>query len=140
MCGLRYRANLSEAARRDRESAVIVSFVLRMFPYDALAATLAEYGLVTERLAGATFVQRRFRDVEEFTKTLARLAERGIDTTGFESEGRFQAELYVSRPEADVMSAPLGDLVTVTSGRNRPVGTRYVQVETDGIARIALEP
>jgi hypothetical protein len=73
----------------------IVSFVLRMFPYDALAATLAEYGLVTERLAGATFVQRRFRDVEEFTKTLASLAERGVDTTGFESEGRFQAELYV---------------------------------------------
>jgi SAM-dependent methyltransferase len=118
----------------------IVSFVLRMFPYDALARALAEHGLVTERLAGATFVQRRFRDVEEFTKTLAQLAERGVDTAGFESEGRFQAELYVSRPEADVRAAPLGDLVTVTSGRNRPVGTRYVQVETDGVSRIALEP
>jgi hypothetical protein len=118
----------------------IVSFVLRMFPYDALANALAEYGLVTERLAGANFVQRRFRDIEEFTKTLARLAERGIETAGFESEGRFQAELFVSRPEADVRAAPLGDLVTVTSGRNRPVGARYVQVENDGVTRIALEP
>jgi SAM-dependent methyltransferase len=118
----------------------IVSFVLRMFPYDALAASLASYGLVTERLAGATFVQRRFRDVEEFTKTLSQLAERGIDTSGFESEGRFQAELYVSRPEADVLAAPLGEIVTVTSGRNRPVGARYVQVEAHGVTRIALEP
>jgi len=118
----------------------IISFVLRMFPYDALATTLGEYGLVTERLAGATFVQRRFRDVEEFTKTLAVLAERGIDTAGFESEGRFQAELFVSRPEADVHAAPLGEIVTVTSGRNRPVGTRYVQVETGAGTRIALEP
>jgi SAM-dependent methyltransferase len=118
----------------------IISFVLRMFPYDTLAGTLAEYGLVTERLAGAAFVQRRFRDVEEFTKTLSQLAERGIDTAGFESEGRFQAELFVSRPAADVQAAPLGELVTVTSGRNRPVGTRYVQVETDGVTRIALEP
>jgi hypothetical protein len=118
----------------------IISFVLRMFPYDTLAASLAGHGLVTERLAGATFVQRRFRDVQEFTKTLEQLAERGVDTTGFESEGRFQAELFVSRPEADVQAVPLGDLVTVTSGRNRPVGTRYVQVETDGVTRIALEP
>jgi hypothetical protein len=118
----------------------IISFVLRMFPYDALADALAEHGLVTERLAGATFVQRRFRDIEEFTKTLSRLAERGVETAGFESEGRFQAELYVSRPEADVRAAPLGELVTVTSGRNRPVGPRYVQVENDGVTRIALEP
>lgn len=118
----------------------IISFVLRVFPYDTLAATFAEHGLVTERLAGATFVQRRFRDVDEFTNTLAQLTERGVDTTGFESEGRFQAELFVSRPEADVQSAPLGELVTVTSGRNRPVGARYVQVESDGVTRIALEP
>src|SRR5690606_2437014 len=118
----------------------IVSFVLRMFPYDALADTFSDYGLITERLAGATFVQRRFRDVKEFTRTLDVLAERGIDTTGLESEGCFQAELFVSRPEADVREAQLGEIVTVTSGRNRPVGTRYVQVETDEGVQIALEP
>ncbi len=118
----------------------IVSFVLRMFPYDRMAAALEGYGLVTERLAGATFVQRRFRDVEEFQRSLALLAERGVDTVGFESEGRFQAELFVSRPAADVRAAPLGEIVTVTSGRNRPVGARYVQVPTGSGMQIAIEP
>ncbi len=118
----------------------VVSFVLRMFPYDDMAAALEAYGLVTERLVGATFVQRRFRDVEEFKSSLAVLAERGVDTSGFEAEGRFQAELFVSRPAADVRAAPLGEIVTVTSGRNRPVGPRYVQVETGGGTQIAIEP
>jgi hypothetical protein len=118
----------------------IVSFVLRLFPYHRMAAALEGYGLVTERLAGATFVQRRFRDVEEFQRSLAALAERGVDTEGFESEGRFQAELFVSRPEAEVRAAPLGEIVTVTSGRNRPVGARYVQVDTGAGMQIAIEP
>lgn len=118
----------------------VVSFVLRMFPYDRMTAALEAYGLVTERLAGATFVQRRFRDVEEFQKSLAVLADLGIDTSGFEADGRFQAELFVSRPAADVRAAPLGELVTVTSGRNRPVGARYVQVETGNGTQIAIEP
>lgn len=118
----------------------VVSFVLRMFPYDRLADALSQFGLVTERFSGATFVQRRFRDAREFTSTLAQLAELGIDTMGFESEGRFQADLFVSRPEADVRAAPLDELITITSGRHRPVGTRYVQVETEKGTQIALEP
>jgi SAM-dependent methyltransferase len=118
----------------------IVSFVLRMFPYDRMAAALEGYGLVTERLAGATFVQRRFRDVDEFKRSLAVLADLGVDTAGFEADGRFQAELFVSRPAADVRAAPLGEIVTVTSGRNRPVGARYVQVETGSGMEIAIEP
>ncbi len=117
----------------------IVSFVLRMFPYDRMAASLESYGLVTERLGGATFVQRRFRDVEEFTRSLAALAERGIDTAGFEADGRFQAELFVSRPAAAVRAAPLGEIVTISSGRNRPVGPRYVQVDTGSGMQIAIE-
>jgi SAM-dependent methyltransferase len=118
----------------------VVSFVLRMFPYDPLEEALSEHGLVTERLASATFVQRRFRDVEEFEKTLAALAERGIDTNGFGSEGLFHAELFVSRPAADVRAAPLDELVTVTSGRNRPIGARYVQFEGEEGPQISLEP
>lgn len=118
----------------------VISFVLRMFPYDRMAAALESYGLVTERLEGATFVQRRFRDVEEFKNSLAVLAELGVDTTGLEAEGRFQAELFVSRPAAEVRAAPLRELVTVASGRNRPVGARYVQVETESGVQIAIEP
>ena len=118
----------------------IISFVLRMFPYDPLADALAERGLVTERLQGATFVQRRFRDVEEFESTIAKLRERNIDPTGFESDGLFQADLFLSRPAADAEALPLETLVTVTSGRNMPVGPRYVQVEADHGLQVALEP
>ncbi|EQD29504.1 hypothetical protein B1A_20680, partial [mine drainage metagenome] len=32
----------------------VVSFVLRMFPYEPIAAELGKRGLVTEKLAGAT--------------------------------------------------------------------------------------
>lgn len=118
----------------------IISFVLRMFPFEPLAAAFAERGLVTERLQGATFVQRRFRDVEEFERTIATLEERGIDTAGFESEGLFQAELFLSRPEADAHAEPLEELVTVTSGRHKTVGPRYVHVKTDDGMQVAIEP
>lgn len=118
----------------------IVSFVLRMFPYDNIADELAKHGLITERLAGATFVQRRFRDVEEFTHCLGNLEKLGIDTGGLESEGRFQAELFVSRPREDVRAAPLGDLVKVVSGRNRTVGTRYVRVGRGKRSQVVRAP
>jgi len=118
----------------------IISFVLRMFPYEPLARTFAERGLVTEKLQGATFVQRRFRDTAEFESTNATLEQRGIDTAGFESEGLFQADLFLSRPEEDARAAPLEELVTVSSGRHKTVGPRYVQVKTDDGTQITLEP
>jgi SAM-dependent methyltransferase len=116
----------------------IISFVLRMFPYDALIDAFAEHGLVTERLTSAVFVQRRFRDLAEFDCSLDQLAKRGIDTRGFESDGLLRAELYVSRPRSDVETAPLESIVTVCSGRNRPIGTRYVRVGADE-GKVALE-
>ena len=117
----------------------VVSFVLRMFDYEPMAAALADYGLVTERLAGATFAQRRFRDEREFANTLEMLRSRGKDPRGLESEGLFQAELFVSRPRKDVEACPLTQLVTVSSGRQRSVGTRFVLVETAGGARVVRE-
>ncbi len=118
----------------------VISFVLRMFPYDKMASALSEIGLVTERLAGVTFVQRRFRDAEEFEGSLAALAAVGIETDGLESEGVYHAELYLSRPGDDVRACPLEDIVNITSGRNRPVGPRYVHVETSRGLEVALEP
>jgi len=117
----------------------IISFVLRMFPYDALETVFASQGLVTERLASAMFVQRRFRDVAEFESALDVLASRGLDTRDFESDGLLRAELYVSRPASDVAAAPLESIVTISSGRDRPVGVRYVQVGT-AERQVALEP
>lgn len=118
----------------------IISFVLRMFPFDSLAGTFAKCGLVTERLAGATFIQRRFRDADEFESSLATLAALGIDATGLESEGLFHADLILSRPEADARAAPLEDIVTVASGRGRPIGPRFVHVDGNEGLRVALEP
>ena len=40
----------------------VAAFVLRQFPFDEIADRLAEFGLVTEKLPDATFLQRRFRD------------------------------------------------------------------------------
>lgn len=117
----------------------IISFVLRMFPYDGFIAAFAERGMVTEKLAGSTFVQRRFRNEEEFERSLAALRARDIDTSGFEADGLFQAELFVSRPEADARAMPLDDIVTVTSGRFGSLGSRYVEVGQDDEARIAME-
>jgi SAM-dependent methyltransferase len=118
----------------------IISFVLRMFPFDSLAATFAQRGLVTERLTGVTFIQRRFRDAEEFESTLANLAAVGIDSTGLESEGLFHADLILSRPEADARAVPLDNIVTVASGRGRPIAPRYVHVDGNDGLQVTLEP
>jgi hypothetical protein len=109
-----------------------------MFPYDDFSALFAEYGLVTERLASALFVQRRFRDLDEFTSGLDALSRRGVTTEGFESDGRLRAELHVSRPAAQVAAQPLDSLVTICSGVNRPVGTRFVRVG-ENEREVALE-
>ncbi|WOH80268.1 class I SAM-dependent methyltransferase [Bradyrhizobium sp. BEA-2-5] len=118
----------------------IISFVLRMFPFDSLAATFAKHGLVSQRLTGATFIQRRFRDAEEFESCLAALTRLGVDATGLESEGLFHADLILSRPETDARANPLEDIVTVASGRGRPIGPRYVHVEGNEGLQVALEP
>jgi SAM-dependent methyltransferase len=117
----------------------VISFVLRMFPYDRFEKVMGSYGLVTEKLASATFVQRRFRDEEEFEGTLETLSQIGVDPTGFESEGLTHAELYLSRPAEDVRAMSLDEIVTVTSGRNRPIGARYVRVETGNGLQVAIE-
>lgn len=117
----------------------VISFVLRMFPYDGLEAAFAQRGMVTERLSGATFVQRRFRDAEEFQKTLAAVTARGLDPAGLEGDGLLQAELFLSRPEADARALPLDRMVTVASGRNRASSARFVMVEAAGGTRVGME-
>jgi hypothetical protein len=111
-----------------RESAPqpwIASLVLRMFPYDAIAEEISRFGLVTEKLEGVTFVQRRFHSEQECKATLETLEKMGVDPAGKENEGLFHAELYVSRPRAEVESCRLSDLVSVTSGAGRRYGRRY---------------
>jgi hypothetical protein len=118
----------------------VVSFVLRMFPYDRLATLFGERGLVTEHLQSALFAQRRFIDLEEFESCLNHVADDGLDSRGLEARGLLQASLFVSRPASDVRHASLQDIVTISVGRNRATGTRYVRVPMLEDDLVALEP
>lgn len=130
-----YRHLLDAAARPPW----VISFVLRMFPFDAFIETFKGFGMVTEKLANATFVQRRFRDEEEFKGCLQTLANRGISTRGLEEEGLLHAELFLSRPKSDARAKPLNEIVTISSGRFNTLGARYVKVEQDGDLKIGME-
>ncbi len=119
----------------------VVSFVLRMFDYEAIASRLERDGLVTEKLRSAAFIQRRFHDEDEAKQVIGILRGRGIDPTGLESEGFLAAELYVSRPREQVAALPLDWLVRVVSGRNLSFGPRLVQVGREGERLVApLKP
>jgi hypothetical protein len=109
---------LAKVARQGR-APWVASFVLRMFPYDVIAATLAEQGLVTEPYEGATFVQRRFADREEMEAAIRAVEARGLDSFGHETEGLYQANLFISRPRQEIERRPIQELVTVVSGANK---------------------
>jgi hypothetical protein len=99
-----------------------------MFPYDRIASTLARYGLETEKFEGATFVQRRFNDRKEMEAAVSAVEALGIDTRGHETEGVYLADLYVSRPAAEIERMPLQKMVNVVSGANKPwtIGTNVL--------------
>jgi SAM-dependent methyltransferase len=109
----------------------VASFVLRMYPYTGIEETLGRKGLVTQKLEGATFVQRRFHSEQECRETLHCLEEAGISTQGKEAEGLLHAELYVSRPEADIEAVPLEQIASVTTGEYHTFGPRYRRVADD---------
>lgn len=104
----------------------VASFVLRMFPFDAISKTLADAGLQTEPLAGTTFVQRRFKSEAECREVTSRLTALGIDPEGKESEGLLHANFYLSRPEHEAQDLPLADLVSIAQGTRRAFGRRFV--------------
>jgi SAM-dependent methyltransferase len=132
---------LGQLARR-RRPAWVVSFVIRMFPFDDIAATLAAQGLVTEKFEGTTFVQRRFADIDEMEAAVRAVEGRNIDTRGHEAEGLYHAELYVSRPPEEIERCPLHRLVSVVSGANKPwtVGTNVLATYGDTARRRARSP
>ncbi|ONH55572.1 methyltransferase type 12 [Frankia sp. CcI49] len=74
-------------------------FVLRMFPFEAISASLADLGYKTVRL-DRLFRQRRFASQEEQHVVLDTLSDIGIDPTTAEGRGWLYAELFVSRPPA----------------------------------------
>lgn len=88
----------------------VATFVLRMFDYSQIATVLAERGLVTERLEGVTFKQRRFASPHEQASATAAVQERGLDPRGKEEDGWFHAEFFLSRPAGDA-GVPVDDLL-----------------------------
>lgn len=91
----------------------VAAFVLRMYPYDHIAEGLTQHGLVTEQLPGTTFPQRRFASDEEQSAALQGVRARGTDTHGKEEDGWYHCDLFLSRPEADVASLPLPELISI---------------------------
>ncbi|MEU8917886.1 hypothetical protein [Streptomyces nigrescens] len=89
----------------------VAAFVLRTVSYQPVSALLARAGLVTEKLTTRTFRQRRFADGGERRATFDALAGLGLSTAGKESDGFYHAELYLSRPAADVAALPLEELL-----------------------------
>lgn len=89
----------------------VAALCLRTVPYAPIAEALAERGLVTERLAGRTFPQRRFADDQERAYALEALAELGIDPAGKEAEGRYHVDVFLSRPAQDAAARPIGELL-----------------------------
>jgi hypothetical protein len=75
-------------------------FILRMFPFDPIADTLAAAGYETVRREGL-FRQRRFATDEEQAQVLETLADAGVDPSGVETGGWLYAGLYVSRPRGE---------------------------------------
>ena len=76
----------------------VAVFALRWVSYEDISEVLSGFGLVTEKLEGHTFTQRRFTDAEEREYVLEELARMDVDTTGKEDTGWYHANFYLSRP------------------------------------------
>jgi hypothetical protein len=82
----------------------VAAFALRWVSYEEISEVLSEHGMVTEKLEGHTFTQRRFTDAEEREYVLEELEGMGVETAGKEEDGWYHANFYLSRPawEANV--------------------------------------
>jgi len=72
-------------------------FLLRMFPFDRIAARLSALGYDTVRVGGV-FPQRRFASAREQARIIETMTAAGVDPAGLEAAGRLYARLYVSTP------------------------------------------
>lgn len=86
-------------------------FVLRMFSFEPIKEALAEKGYVTAR-GTQPVPQREFASDLEREQVLDRLVDMGVDPSGFETEGSFYADLFVSRPLADTRLVPSSVLIS----------------------------
>jgi len=88
----------------------VAVFALRWVSYEEISEVLSRYGLVTEKLAGQTFLQRLFIDDAEREYVLEELTKMGLNPTGKEDAGWYHANFYLSRP-AQEAKIPLETLL-----------------------------
>ena len=88
----------------------VAVFALRWVSYEEVSNVLSRYGLITEKLSGHTFTQRRFADDAERGYVLEKLAKMGVDADGKEEEGWHHTNFYLSRP-ADESGMPVEALL-----------------------------
>jgi len=98
------------------------SFALRTSPFYQLQTAIQGKGLVTEKLEGVTFVQRRFANTQEWTSVLLTLETMGLSAVGKEADGVLHTEFHIARPSADAVARPLSKLMSVNVGQNQHFG------------------
>lgn len=87
-----------------------VAFVLRIFSFSEIAAVFKEHGLVTEKVPGIVFRQRKFSSAGERDAAISSVEARGLDPTNLESDGWFYAECYITRPATEAGRMPIEHL------------------------------
>ncbi|GEL18664.1 hypothetical protein [Pseudonocardia asaccharolytica] len=108
-------------AIRDPHDLWAAVFVLRIFDYDEITELFTRHGLVTERVPGMTFRQRRFADRTEHEAAVNEVVRRGLDPAGKEADGWYHAECFITRPAAVAAQVPIADLVAaVRAGLANP--------------------
>jgi carnitine O-acetyltransferase len=90
-------ATLARVARSGDRLPWMAHFVLRMYPFEPIAACLADLGYATTRVE-QVFHQRRFASPEEQAQVVDTLTGLGLDPSGLEAEGWLYAQLFISRP------------------------------------------
>ncbi len=93
-------------------------FVLRMFPFEPVAESLAGLGYETVHIEHV-FKQRRFASPQEQSLVLDTLWAVGVDPRGLEADGWLYAQLHVSRPR-DTKSYAVVDLATSNESSSSP--------------------
>lgn len=107
-----------EAARD--EPPWIAAFSLRWIDFEPIATSLAEVGLVTERVPGYCVAQRRFADEQERQAALIGLRQRGLDPSAELRSNAHCAELLVVRSQEAVRNSPIDDIFGSVTGRRIP--------------------
>ncbi|HUF32139.1 MAG TPA: hypothetical protein VMN58_02880 [Acidimicrobiales bacterium] len=101
---------------------------LRWVDFAPIVDAGAAHGLVTERLDEATFPQRRFADTEERLYVQHELDRLGVGQKGREEDGYHHTDLYLLRPEQEVLARPLDALIE-PAGAIDDAGNRWSKTD-----------